>query len=135
MPENPGISLCRLRLCWGPLCRAQGFFPALLGRPLRLFFVIPLGNIFWLESGRRRCSGPETTGNRYQIAVRIQWTTSRPSISVLFFEIRPKIKFELLWACLYIYICIYTIVLKNDGKDKRETIPTIVTYSQTDFDP
>ena len=41
-------------------------------------------NHLWTESGRRLSSGPATTGNRYQIAVRIQWTTSQPSKSVFF---------------------------------------------------
>ena len=41
----------------------------------------PSENHFWPELGRRLSSGPETTGNRYQVAVRIQWTTSRPSKS------------------------------------------------------
>ena len=49
-------------------------------------------NHFWPEFGRRLSSGPATTGNRYQVAVRIQWTTSRPSQSDFFVDIRPEMK-------------------------------------------
>ena len=78
-------------------------FLALLGHPLKLCFSDHSENQFWPELGRRLSSGAETIGNRYQIAVRIQWTTSRPSKTVFFFvlfEIRSKMKFGFVLACL-----------------------------------
>ena len=70
----------------GPLTasfRLLSILPALLGRPLRLSLLDPSEDHFWPESGRRLSSGLETTGNRYQIAVRIQWTL--PALQIRYF--------------------------------------------------
>ena len=58
-------------------CR-QSPYPALLGRPSRHFLLDPSENHFWPELCRRLSSGPDTTENRFQIAVQTQWTTPGP---------------------------------------------------------